>query len=512
MAKGKAPVFRRQQGCHGSGAPENAVASPGTKALSSSDDPVPPVESPLILAVDLGTQSLRLSALDRDGRTHWRWARPVASFIDGARNEQDPAEWASLLDEALIEAGQAGLRPAAIAAAGPLAGWVPLAAGRPIGRATMYFDTRAADEVAAVDAVIAGRPDLPRPTVADPLPQLLRLRREEPEQVATMDRLLDATGFLVHRLCGASILDPYTALRLYDPDVQAALGLDATLFGRPTAVGAVAGHLSAPLAAHFGGGSIPVIAATFDSKCAYLASGLAPGEALDISGTVTSFGVASTAPVRDAAKRVYAVPMGADWLVRGSMGGTGSVLEWARAALIGTDFAVIEADVARVPPGAEGVTFLPFHSGARAPLWMPKARGALLGLGLDTGRPAMARAIYEGLCFGLRHIAEAMAENGVVLKDIRLAGGLARSDLLCQMKADILGCPALRLSDHELTSAGLAVIATTALGFHADRVSASRAIVRVADRFTPGPQSADYAAPYARYRAAVEALAPTFGP
>ncbi len=464
-----------------------------------------------VLAVDLGTQSLRVSAVAANGATLWRWSRPVASVIDGARNEQDPAEWVSLLDEAMAEAGMAGVRPAAVAAAGPLAGWVPMAGGRPLAPAAMYFDTRAAGDVAGVADLLAERPEAPRPTVADPLPQLLRLSRERPDLVASMDRLLDATGLLVHRLCGAAVLDPYTAIRLYDADVTGPLGIDTAVFGRPAALGERVGVLASRYAGLFGGGAIPVIAATFDSKCAYVASGIAePGEALGISGTVTSFGVAAERPVLDPDKRVYSVPLGDGWLVRGSMGGTGSVLEWARAELLGQDFAAIEAGIAVIPPGAGGVTFLPFHSGARAPLWNPHARGALIGLGLETDRATMARAIYEGLCFGLRHIADAMAGSGVAVRDVRLAGGLARSDLLCRMKADILGCPVLRLADHELTTAGLAVIAATALGLYPDRRAASRAIVRVADRFDPSTDRALHEAPYRRYRAAVAALSPTF--
>ncbi|MBL8570447.1 MAG: hypothetical protein JNK84_15360 [Phreatobacter sp.] len=466
-----------------------------------------------ILAVDLGTQSLRVSAVAADGATLWRWSRPVNSAIDGRRYEQDPAEWLALLDEALAEAGRAGVKPDAVAAAGPLAGWVPMAAGRPLGAAVMYFDTRAAVDVARIGELLDKRPEAPRPTVADPLPQLLRLGRERPDLAVAMDRLLDATGVLVHQLCGASVLDPYTALRLYDAEITRPLGTDPAIFGRPAALGERVGVLAPRYAGLFGGGAIPVVAATFDSKCAYVASGIAePGEALDISGTVTSFGVASERPVRDPSRRVYSVPLGDGWLVRGSMGGTGSVLEWARAELLGQDFAAIEADIAAAPPGAGGVTFLPFHSGARAPLWNPHARGALLGLGLDTDRSVMARAVYEGLCFGLRHIADTMAESGVAPRDIRLAGGLARSDLLCRMKADILGCPVLRLADHELTTAGLAVIAAVTLGVYPDRRAASRAIVHVADRFAPAPARARYEEPYRRYRAAVAALSPTFAP
>jgi xylulokinase len=471
---------------------------------------------PVVLAVDLGTQSLRLSAVTRDGGRPWSWSRPVETRTDGAVSEQDPAIWDALLRDGLADAAASGVRPVAIAAAGPLAGWTPHdREGRPVGPAAMYFDGRSAPDLERLEATEGQRTDGLRPTIADPVPHLLRLRRERPDLFARTARLLDATGVLVHRLSGAATVDAYTALRLPGPAVAGRLAVDVGLFGRPVSVGETVGDLAADLARPFGGGRIPVVAATFDSKCAYVASGiLQPGEALDISGTVTSFGVAHGRRVVDPQRRFYSVPLDGGWLVRGSMGGTGSILEWSRAQLIdGGDLGALEAMAATVPPGARGVTFLPFHSGARAPLWSPGARGAFLGLSLDTGRAEMARAVFEGLAYGLRHVVDVMAAGGVGMTDVRLAGGLARSDLLTRLKADVLGRPALRLADHELTTLGLAVIAFTAVGVFPDRAAASRALVHVADAVAPdAPSRTAHEEPYRRYVAAVEALAPTFAP
>ena len=71
-----------------------------------------------ILAIDLGTQSLRVTAVAGGGDVVWRWSRPVSTHTAGEVSEQDPGDWADLLDTALAEAGRAGLRPDAVAAAG----------------------------------------------------------------------------------------------------------------------------------------------------------------------------------------------------------------------------------------------------------------------------------------------------------------------------------------------------------------------------------------------------------
>ena len=101
-----------------------------------------------ILAIDLGTQSLRVSALDTAGQRLWSWSAPVESKVDGDVFEQFTEQWAGLLENALNEAQRAGIRPDAIAAAGPLAGFVALdAQGQALTPAVMYSDRRSAQDV-----------------------------------------------------------------------------------------------------------------------------------------------------------------------------------------------------------------------------------------------------------------------------------------------------------------------------------------------------------------------------
>ncbi len=462
-------------------------------------------ETPVILAVDLGTQSLRFSIVAADGSKPWTWSCAISTRTKGDISEQDPAAWDDALREGFAQAKRAGVRFDAVAAAGPLAGWVPHdKTGKALGPALMYFDKRSAADLAELEAAEGTRDDGLRATIADPVPHLLRLRRENPEIYSRTHRLLDATGHLNARLTGGvATLDIYTALRLPTADLARRLDIDVTKLGRATRIGETIGTLAPEF-----GAAVPVIAATFDSKTAYIASGISkPGDALDISGTVTSFGVVAPKRLVDAQRRFYSVPLDEAWLARGSMGGTGSILEWARGDL---PFEEYEKLAASAPSGAKGVTFLPFHSGARAPLWNPGARGAYLGLSLDTDRAAMARAVFEGMALGLKHVAATMAESGVTLGELRLAGGLARSDLLARLKADILGQPVVRCADHELTTLGLAVIALTAIGAFPSRVEASRMLVRLADRIHPGPDAAAYAPVYRRYVAAVTALMPVF--
>ncbi len=459
------------------------------------------MSAPLILAIDLGTQSLRVTAIGTDGTRYWSLQRPVETVTDGIRQEQDAGQWRELLLEGLGEAAAAGIVPAVILASGPLAGWTPVGAnGQPTAPAVMYNDARSEPDLETVAAALPDGVGVPRLTIADPLPHALRLRRETGAALAGAAHLLDATGWLNFVLTGRPTLSAYTALRLYDAATRQKLGLAAVPFGRTVEVGEPIGPLTPALAERFGWPAIPVIAATFDSKCAYLGSGIrAPGDALDISGTVTSFGVVSATRVIDRDNRIYSVPFGEAWLVRGSTAAAGSIIEWARETLA---FSIAEMDrlalAAPIRPETDPI-FVPYLAGARAPLWHPRARGSITGLSIGTSRADLARAIYAGLALSLRHIVDTIEGCGAAVGGIRLAGGLSRSAALAQLKADILGRPVTAMADAELTTIGLAAIGATHLGAFAEIGTAARAFARDAETYRPGLDAGAANALYARY-------------
>jgi xylulokinase len=290
------------------------------------------------------------------------------------------------------------------------------------------------------------------------------------------------------------------------------LSADNAPFGRIIEVGQEIGVLRPELGARFGIGRVRVISAAFDSKSAYLGAGLsAPGEAVDISGTVSSLGVLWPSRIEDPQRRIYSVPFVGQHLVRGSTAAAGSSLEWMCRNLLNEDPVTLEQLAAQAPPGANGLTFLPYLSGERSPLWNPWASGAMLGLRLTNNSADFARAVFEGLAFSVGHIADVMQDCGVHLQNVRMAGGLARSSLLGQIKADVLGVPIAPFVDHELTSQGLAAILSVATGQAADLVEASRRFNAI-ERWIEPQQSTRGAhrEAYERYRSASACLEPSF--
>lgn len=162
-------------------------------------------------------------------------------------------------------------------------------------------------------------------------------------------------------------------------------------FGPAVASGDELGTLSPEIASQVGLPQCSVISLPYDSMTAYLEAGLCEtGNALDVSGTVTSFGVLHPAQVIDRERRIHSFPLPANskWLVRGVTSASGSALEWAKREFVGDGFGAFDELVAASPPGANGIMFLPYLAGARSVADVPP--GGTIGIGAHQGMPVRA--------------------------------------------------------------------------------------------------------------------------
>jgi xylulokinase len=115
--------------------------------------------------------------------------------------------------------------------------------------------------------------------------------------------------------------------------------------------------------------------------------------------------------------------------------------------------------------GANGVVFLPYLSGERAPRWNPNARGVFVGLKMDTTREDMMRAVLEGIAMNLNVILKAITERVAVSETVTTIGGFAKSGVLRQILADVFGMPIAKPNlTEEATSLGAAVAAGVGVG------------------------------------------------
>jgi sugar (pentulose or hexulose) kinase len=186
-----------------------------------------------------------------------------------------------------------------------------------------------------------------------------------------------------------------------------------------------------------------------------------------------------------------------------------SNLDWAVARFGLPDIAAAEAQAAASLPGARGLLYLPYLSGAGiiAPLAEPGARATFFGLDDGHGTADLLRAVYEGVALSIR---DCLAAIPLPVEELRLIGGGARSRLWPQLIADCIARPVVTLGGEEFGARGAAVLAGCAVGVFADpRTAAASHAPAVTARYLPEPAAvAQYDAIHARYVVLRDALRP----
>jgi len=154
------------------------------------------------------------------------------------------------------------------------------------------------------------------------------------------------------------------------------------------------------------------------------------------------------------------------YALEGSVFVGGAVVQWLRDEMKMVSSAEEVEVRAREVEDCGGLVLVPAFTGLGAPHWDPEARGVAVGMTRGTGRAHFCRAALESIAFQSGELLEAMVrDSGVELRELRVDGGAARSDLLMQMQADLSGTKVLRPASVESTALGAACLAGLGAGF-----------------------------------------------
>ncbi len=456
-------------------------------------------------------------------------------------SEQDPQQWweatCAAVRSALSGAPTAQVR--GVGLTGQMHGSVLLDRHQDVVRpALLWNDQRTAEQCQEIRERV-GAQRLVSLTGNDALtgftaPKLLWVREHEPARWERVAHVLLPKDYVRLRLTGELATDVAdasgtllldVASRSWSAPVLEALGLSSSLMPRLAEGPEVTGVVTAEAASATGlPEGIPVVAGGGDQSANAVGVGAVSPEVGALSlGTSGVVFVPTASPVVEPEGRVHAfchaVP--GQWHVMGVMLSAAGSLRWYRDTIApGTEFATLVAEAADIPPGAEGLTFLPYLTGERTPHADPDARGAFVGLSVRHSRAHLTRAVLEGVAFGLRDGLELMGAAGVPLPgQLRASGGGTRSPLWRQIVSDVLGVALVSVGTAEGAAFGAAVLAAVGIGW-ADSVEAATArMVHVQpitaatrpDEAAAGTASSNrYAEPYAAYRELYPALAQHF--
>src|SRR5262249_44422078 len=143
------------------------------------------------------------------------------------------------------------------------------------------------------------------------------------------------------------------------------------------------------------------------------------------------------------------------WYLMGVVLSAGGAFAWYRDRFArdgaGSDVSNerLNEEAATIARGADGVTFLPYLQGERAPHRDASARGAFLGLSLAHPRAHLTRAVLEGICFALRDSVSILRDLGLTPDHLLLTGGGARSPFVRRLQAEVYGLPVSTVNREE---------------------------------------------------------------
>ena len=158
------------------------------------------------------------------------------------------------------------------------------------------------------------------------------------------------------------------------------------------------------------------------------------------------------------------------YALEGSVFIAGALIQWLRDGLQLFEDASETQAMAESVPDSGGVFVVPAFVGLGAPHWDPYARGTIVGLTRDTNRSHIVRASLEAVAYQSAEVLRSIAKDtGKDIKELRIDGGAAANDFLCQFQADLLGLNVTRPQILETTAMGAAFLAGLAVGVWKDQ-------------------------------------------
>jgi xylulokinase len=508
----------------------NAKKAQAKQADDGDEQPVtdPSVKPEWVLGLDVGTSSVKGLLLDSAGVVGARASVPLPTRTpQPGWAEQDPRSWWNAARKVIASLLRtSNVRPKDVRCIG-LSGQMHSAVvldhhGEVLRPALLWCDARTQPECAALTGRVGearlvelvGNAAVPSFT----LPKLLWIREHEPELSARIATVLLPKDWLRYCLTGVLATEPSDAsgTLLFDPrtsrwsdELLAAVELPRSLLPDVGGSAQVLGQVT-PEAARATGlrEGTPVVGGGADAACGALAAGVVQdGEVAvswGISGTVLApTGVAVVDPTLRA--HLFCHVAEHAWYVMSVMSSAGGTFAWFRDHFTegGRERdKLLDDEAAGVAIGAEGVTFLPYLQGEQSPHGDAASRGAFVGVTLAHGRPELARAVLEGMCFGLRDGLTVVREIPLPVERTVVLGGGARSLLVRKMLRNVLGVPTARVQLEEGPAFGAAMLASVGVGIMPSVPQAAATLVKRTEPMLPNAKAARaYEEPYQRFRA-----------
>lgn len=473
-------------------------------------------EQQVVMGIDLGTTSTKAVIFNRSGVQLGRAAveYPLLTPLP-AWAEQSPD---SILEavitsvgQALAKAGKARSNLVAVGFSSAMHSIIAVdSSGRYLTNSITWADNRSAAQASwlrsqPVSERLYKSTGVPIQPMS-PLTKLIWMRMEQPDIFARAYKFVSIKEYIIFQLFGEWMVDVSVASASgmmsletgrWDMDALSLAGISESQLSTIVPTTYMLKGMRQPFAERMGiHPETPFAIGGSDGALANMGVGaVGKGEIAITIGTSGAVRMIVNKELTDNKQRTFCYAIDdVRRLIGGPTNNGGIVLRWlrdrwgyAQDGLSGDQvYERMTKEAGAVPAGAEGLIFLPYLSGERAPIWDPEVKGSMVGLTLRHGREHMVRAAMEGVAMSIASVAKVLTDLAGPFGIIRASGGFAISPLWLQMIADTMDAEVEVPDVHEASALGAAMLALCVIGELNDW-SDMKDSIRIIDKCKPNP-------------------------
>lgn len=484
----------------------------------------------LYIGIDLGTSAVKLLLMDEKGDVKKIVSKEYPlSFPKSGWSEQEPSDWWNQTIEGLKELTNECNKEevAGISFGGQMHGLVILDSDDNVIRpAILWNDGRTQLEVDYLNNEI-GKDVLSTYTgniafAGFTAPKLLWVKNNEPENFKKIEKIMLPKDYIAYKLSGVHCTDYSDASGMLLLDVKnkcwskkmlEICSVEIEQMPKLFESYETVGNLKSEIAQQLGfSSSCKIVAGAGDNAAAAVGTGTV-GEgrcniSLGTSGTIfitnSQFGVD-----KNNALHSFGHADGKFHLMGVILSAASCNKWWMEDILATKDFAKEQENITEL--GKNKVMFIPYLMGERSPHNDPYAKGAFIGMSLDTSRSDMVQGVFEGVAYALRDSLEVAKSLGIDIKETTICGGGAKSLLWKKIMANVLGIKVNTVEIEEGPAYGGAILAAIADGVYGSVEEAVDKIIKKSESVEPVSELVDlYEKQYQKYIKIYPALKDVF--
>ncbi len=460
-----------------------------------------------VLGIDIGSSSEKAAVFDDNGNTIATAVSGYEIYSSDKTAEQDVEQYLTAFRKNMESIGKEILsKVSAICICGqtPTDIFVDKN-GKPLRKAVMWKDLRAKSQYERLTKEFSFEKleslsgcYLPRSEAMTPV-KMARIFEEEPEVAEKTYKVLQPKDYLVYKLTGNFVTDLWCG-RFFrnvetgeiSEDIMKYTGFDESVAPNAEKPETISGTVVSEEFTNIGlKTGTPVVCGSGDGFASMLSSGVLADDGIAFNSTGTSEMAGVTVDFPETVKNLYVFPKsltGEKAVCFGPTQSGGASLLWFARSVLDVSFEELTKMASKSRAGADGLVFLPYISGERAPIWDSSAKGCFFGIKASHTANDFARSVLEGVAFSIKHILEFSGRTDI--RSLRISGGGSKVDVWNEIRAGVLGVTIETSFCEEACALGAAMIAGKGTGTFSSYKEAAEKMCRVKDAYLPKSEDA----------------------